>query len=275
MASIKVENLQIGYGNTIIVEDLNITIPKGKISTIIGPNGCGKSTVLNTMARIIKQKSGVVSLDGKAVHKQSTEEVARIMAILPQDPKAMEGLTVRDLVSFGRFPYQKGFGKLRKEDEEMIDWALSATGMSEFSIRSIHDLSGGQRQRVWIALALAQGTDLLLLDEPTTFLDLAHQLEILELLKKLNEEEGKTIVMVIHDLNQAARFAHYMIALKDGSLIKTGTPYEIMTPAVLREVFSIEAKIVNDPRTNKPSCFSYNLLNKESATKVEKVAVTT
>jgi iron complex transport system ATP-binding protein len=266
MTRITTEKLQIGYGDSIIVNELNMTIPKGKITAIIGPNGCGKSTVLNTLARIIKQTSGVVTLDGTEIHKQSTEAIAKKMAILPQDPKAAEGLTVYDLVSLGRFPYQTGFGKLKDEDYRMVKWALSVTGMEGFSHRSIDALSGGQRQRVWIALALAQGTELLLLDEPTTFLDLAHQLEVLKLLKKLNEEENKTIVMVIHELNQAARFADNLIALKNGELIKEGNPNDVMTKEVLKEVFSIEAQIVKDPRTNRPTCFNYNIVKNVSVT---------
>lgn len=182
------------------------------------------------------------------------------MAILPQTPEAPSGLTVHELVSYGRFPHQSGFGRLNDEDRRIIKWALEETGMAEYAERPIEALSGGQRQRVWIAMALAQGTELLLLDEPTTYLDLAHQLEILQLLDRLNKEQGRTILMVIHDLNHAARFSHYMIALKKGTVIKEGTALEVMTPDILKQVFQIDAEIVTDPRTNKPVCLTYDLI---------------
>lgn len=260
MSRLYAEHLQISYGERDIVKDLNISIPDGKITTIIGPNGCGKSTVLKTLSRILNPKSGVVYLDGKAVSKESTKKIAQKMAILPQSPDSPEGLTVGELVSYGRFPYQKGFGKLTKKDFEVIDWALDVTGVLEFKDRSVDALSGGQRQRVWIAMALAQETDIILLDEPTTYLDLSHQLEVLELLNQLNRDEKRTIVMVIHDLNHAARFAHHMVAMKDGSILKEGTAEEVMTRTVLRNAFHIDAEIGVDPRTRKPVCLTYDLI---------------
>ncbi len=257
------DSLNIGYGEQLIVKNLSIDIPDHKITTIIGSNGCGKSTLLKAMTRIISHQSGDVILDGKCISNENTKILAQKMAILPQSPESASGLTVGELVSYGRFPYQKGFGRLSKKDMDVIDWALQVTGTSDFKYRPVDALSGGQRQRVWIAMALAQETEIIFLDEPTTYLDMAHQLEVLELLQKLNMEQGRTIVMVLHDLNQAARFADYMIALKDGQIVKAGKCEEVMTPNVLRDVFHIDAQIGRDPRTNKPMCITYNLLKGE------------
>lgn len=260
MVRLATNELSISYGDVDIVKGLNLDIPEGKVTTIIGPNGCGKSTILKTMARLHQAKSGVVYLDGKAIHRESTRAIAQKMAILPQTPEAPNGLTVAELVSYGRFPHQRGFGKLTNKDRQIVKWALEVTGMLEFQERPIEALSGGQRQRIWIAMALAQETELLLLDEPTTYLDLAHQLEILQLLEQLNREQGRTIVMVIHDLNHAARFAHHMVALNKGTVIKEGQPEDVMTSDVLLRVFQIDAEIVTDPRTQKPVCLTYDLL---------------
>ncbi|REJ11146.1 ABC transporter ATP-binding protein [Halobacillus trueperi] len=263
MVRMSMQDLGIAYGEVKIVEDLNLHIPEGEITTIIGPNGCGKSTILKTMSRLLEPKSGVVYLDGKAIHKESTKQIAKKMAVLPQTPQAPSGLTVYELVSYGRFPHQRGFGKLTDEDRDIIQWALEVTGVLQFSERPIDALSGGQRQKVWIAMALAQGTELLLLDEPTTYLDLAHQLEVLTLLEKLNKEEGRTIVMVLHDLNHAARFADHLVALNSGKIIKEGTAHEVMTSSVLRRVFNIDAAIVTDPRTHRPALITYDLIGQE------------
>ncbi|MGI8386243.1 ABC transporter ATP-binding protein [Robertmurraya sp. P23] len=264
MVRLYTDQLSVAYGERTIVKNLSIHIPDKKITTIIGSNGCGKSTLLKAITRIIAQQSGTVLLDGEDIAKQQTKELARKMAILPQSPESVGGLTVGELVSYGRFPYQKGFGRLTKRDFEVIDWALEATGTMDFKFRPVDALSGGQRQRVWIAMALAQETDIIFLDEPTTYLDMAHQLEVLELLQELNQNEGRTIVMVLHDLNQAARFADHLIALKAGEIVKAGTCEEVIQRDVLREVFQIDAEIGRDPRTNKPMCITYNLLKGNS-----------
>ncbi len=263
MVRLHTNELNIGYGESLIVKDLNIDIPNKKITTILGSNGCGKSTLLKALTRLIPHSSGSIVLDGKNISKENTKRLAQKMAILPQTPESASGLTVGELVSYGRFPYQKGFGKLTKRDYEVIDWALEVTGTIEFKFRLVDALSGGQRQRVWIAMALAQETEIIFLDEPTTYLDLAHQLEVLELLKRLNKEQDRTIVMVLHDLNQAARFADYIIALKQGEVVKKGTCFEVINQDVLQKVFQIDAVIGKDPRTNKPICITYDLIKGE------------
>lgn len=260
MNSIATENLAVAYDEKLVVDDLDMQIPQGKITSIIGPNGCGKSTVLKAVGRILKPRNGVVYLNGDDIHRLTTKEIAQKMAILPQSPQAPSGLTVGELVAYGRFPHQRGFGKLKPEDKEIIQWALEVTRLTELETTAVDNLSGGQRQRVWIAMALAQQTDLILLDEPTTYLDLAYQLEVLELLYRLNREQGSTIIMVLHDLNLAARFSDYMIAIRCGDIIRHGTPEEVMIPQVLKETFHIDAEIVKEPRTGRPTCVSYNLI---------------
>lgn len=261
MKSIETKNLDIAYEDTLIVKELNMQIPKGKITSIIGANGCGKSTILKAVGRILKPKNGLVHLSGQDISKLSTKEIAKKMAILPQNPTAPSGLTVSELVAYGRFPHQKGFGNLTKEDKKIVKWALDATKLSEFERREVDTLSGGQRQRVWIAMALAQQTDLILLDEPTTYLDLAHQLEVLKLLYELNRNQKCTIVMVLHDLNLAARFSDYIIAIQKGDIIKYGPPEEVMTPEVLRKTFNINADIVIEPKSNRPVCITYDIID--------------
>lgn len=259
MVRLMTSKLDIAYEDRLIVEDLSVQIPQGQITALVGANGSGKSTILKTMARIMQPKSGAVLLDGKSIHKQSTREIAKQLAILPQNPTAPEGLTVTELVSYGRFPYQKGFGSMKAEDKAMVEWAIESTGMVDFYDRPIDQLSGGQRQRAWIAMALAQDTEILFLDEPTTFLDMAHQLEVLQLLEKLNADSQRTIVMVVHDLNHASRYAHHMIAIKNGKAVAEGTPVEVVSCDVLRNVFGIEADIVTDPRSGVPLCLPYAL----------------
>ncbi len=260
MNSIVTENLAVSYEDNLVVAELNMKIPRGKITTIIGPNGCGKSTVLKAAGRILKPLNGIVYLNGKDISQLSTKEVALKMAILPQSPQAPAGLTVGELVSYGRFPHQSRFESLKEEDKNIIEWALEVTKLTEYETTMVDNLSGGQRQRVWIAMALAQRTELILLDEPTTYLDLAYQLEVLELLYSLNREQGFTIVMVLHDLNLAARFADYMVALRCGDIIRCGTPEEVMTAQVLKDTFHINAKIIREPDTGRPTCISYNLI---------------
>ena len=256
---IQTEALTIGYEERIIVEDLVLQIPEGKITALVGANGSGKSTILKTMARLLKPKKGIVYLDGKSIHEQKTKDVAKQLAVLPQNPTAPDGLTVSELVSYGRFPHQTGFGTLTADDKEKVAWAIEITNMTEFANRPVDMLSGGQRQRAWIAMALAQQTPVLFLDEPTTFLDMAHQLEVLHLLQKLNEEEQRTIVMVVHDLNHASRFAHHIVAIKAGSVINSGSPIEVMTTEVLQTVFGIKSDIIIDPRSGHPLCLPYAL----------------
>jgi iron complex transport system ATP-binding protein len=256
---LQTRDLKLGYDQSLIVQALSIEVPEGKISSLVGANGSGKSTVLKALARVLKPRGGAVYLDGKAIHTEPTKQVARQLAILPQAPQAPDGLTVQELVSYGRFPYQSGFGTLNAADNSMISWALNVTGISEFRNRPVGELSGGQRQRAWIAMALVQGTNILILDEPTTFLDMAYQLEVLNLLRDLNRSEEKTIIMVLHDLNHAARYSDHIFAIRQGSLIAQGTPEEVITPETIRQVFEVEADIVRDPRYGVPLCIPYGL----------------
>ncbi|URZ01566.1 ABC transporter ATP-binding protein [Clostridium felsineum] len=260
MTRLYTDMLNIAYGNNLIVKNLSIKIPDKKITTIIGSNGCGKSTLLKALTRITPTKTGTIILDGKNILREDTKVLAKKISILPQTPESTDGITVAELVSYGRYPYQKGFGRLSKKDYEVIDWALDVTKTKDYKFKQLDALSGGQRQRAWIAMALAQETDIIFLDEPTTYLDMAHQLEVLELLQKLNKEQHRTVVMVLHDLNQAARFADYIIALKNGTIVKAGECNKVITKEVLTKVFNIDAEIVLDPRTNKPMCFTYNLI---------------
>ncbi len=264
MSIIKTKDLDIGYNEKTIVKGLNIEILKGKITALIGGNGSGKSTILKALARILKPQHGAVYLNGESILQQSTRAVAKKLAILPQSPTAPEGLTVAELVSYGRFPHQKRFGTLAARDYQMIEWAINVTGMSEFASRTLNSLSGGQRQKAWIAMALAQGTDTILLDEPTTFLDMAHQFEVLNLLKKLNSEQRQTIVMVVHDLNHATRFADHMIAIKDGRVMKEGKAIDVTTPDILKEVFGICADVIIDSKTDTPLVIPYGTIGDSS-----------
>lgn len=265
LSRLSTQKLSLAYGNRPIVQELNLHVPDGLITALVGSNGSGKSTILKSMARILNPVSGGVYLDGKLIHRQATKEVAKQLAILPQNPISPEGLTVRELVSFGRYPHQKGFGSLRAEDARMIQWALQATGMEAFGDRPVDQLSGGQRQRAWIAMAVAQDTEVLLLDEPTTFLDMAHQIEVMTLLEKLNREQKRTIIMVVHDLNHAARYAQHLVALKQGTVLYEGKPEEVMTSEMLRAVFNIDADVIPDPRTGSPLCLPYGLAEEEQS----------
>jgi iron complex transport system ATP-binding protein len=246
------EHLRLAYDGDDVVFDLSIAIPPGQITVIVGANACGKSTLLRALARLLKPKAGVVHLDGHDIHRLATKEVARRLGILPQQPTAPEGLTVADLVARGRAPHQQWFTQWSDADEAAVVTALEATATMDLATRPVDDLSGGQRQRAWIAMALAQETSLMLLDEPTTFLDLAHQVEVLDLLATLNESEGRTIVLVLHDLNQACRYAHHLIAMRDGAIVAQGPPAEVVTEALVEEVFGLAVRIVPDPECGTP-----------------------
>jgi iron complex transport system ATP-binding protein len=257
-AVLQAQSLSLAYDDALIIKELNLELPKGKITALVGPNGCGKSTLLKGLARLLKPKAGSVLLGGKAIHQLKTRDLAKILGILPQGPQAPEGLTVRELVAQGRYPHQSWLQQWSTDDEGAVEHALELTHMNTLADRPVDALSGGQRQRAWIAMTLAQETSLLLLDEPTTFLDLAHQLEVLELLKKLNGQ-GRTVVMVLHDINQATRYAHHLVALKAGHVVAQGKPTEMLSSALLREVFGIEADVLIDPRTGVPLCVPYAL----------------
>lgn len=255
--AIETKHLSLSYGDTIIIEDLDVKIPKGEITVFIGGNGCGKSTLLRSIARLLKPKNGTVLLDGAAIANMSTKYVAKKMAILPQSPLAPEGLTVLQLVKQGRYPYQSWLRQWSEEDEVKVDAALKATGMELFKERTVDSLSGGQRQRAWIAMTLAQDTEVILLDEPTTYLDMTHQIEILDLLFELNEQENRTIVMVLHDLNLACRYAHNIVAIKERKIYAQGKPENIMNSHLVMNVFNMKCEVTIDPLFGTPLCIPY------------------
>ncbi len=250
--TLHVEDLTVGYGNRTVVEHLDLHVPMGGISVIVGANACGKSTLLRSMSRLLAPKSGQVVLDGRAVHHMPAKELARTLGLLPQSPTAPEGITVADLVGRGRHPHQGMFSRWTPADDQAVADALTATDTADLADRPVDELSGGQRQRVWIAMALAQQTDVLLLDEPTTFLDVTHQLEVLDLLTDLNRSRGTTIVIVLHDLNLAARYADHLIALQDGRIHALGSPAEVLTEETIRSVFGLECRVIIDPTSGKP-----------------------
>lgn len=252
------KKLRAGYGAHVIIDQMNLVIPEGKVTALIGANGCGKSTLLKTLCRIQPALAGEILLDGKNIHDEDSRTLARKMAILPQHPQTPGDLTVRELVSYGRAPYHSRFvTRTTKEDRELIDWALAETDMTELAQRPLKTLSGGQLQRAWIAMVIAQDTEILFLDEPTSFLDISHQLEVLTLIRHLNENYHKTIVMVIHELNAAARFSDYLLAMKDGKICYQGTPKEIFCADMLADVFGVAAEILQDPQTGIPYCLPY------------------
>ncbi|WP_328990203.1 ABC transporter ATP-binding protein [Kribbella sp. NBC_01245] len=244
--------LKVAYDQREIIENLSVEIPAGKITVIVGANACGKSTLLRTLARLLKAKAGTVHLDGKDIQQIPTREVATKLGLLPQSPSAPEGITVADLVGRGRYPRQSWVRQWSRADDEAVAGAMTATNVLDLADRPIDELSGGQRQRVWIAMALAQETGILLLDEPTTFLDLTHQFEVLDLLVDLNRRDGRTIVLVLHDLNQACRYADHLIAMKKGDIVVEGRPAEVITEAVVEDVFNLAVKIVPDPVAGTP-----------------------
>ncbi|MDD4601348.1 putative siderophore transport system ATP-binding protein YusV [bioreactor metagenome] len=250
---LEASHLSIGFGTQALFNDFCLTIKDGEILSIIGPNGSGKSTLLKALARNIKPQNGAILLDNKALHSYSPVALARLMAVLPQSTSAPGDITVRSLVEYGRFPHQHWWKNTRKEDSLALDWALEQTKLMGLSDRLVSTLSGGERQRVWLAMALAQKPRILLLDEPTTYLDISHQLEILDLITALNRTEGITVVMVLHDMNHAARYSDRIAVLKKGSLFAVGTPEQVIDVDTLREVFHVEADIWRD-RNNRPVC---------------------
>ncbi len=252
MTRLSARDLTLAYDDHVVAAGLDLSIPDGQVTVIIGPNACGKSTLLRALARILKPQSGTVILDGHDIHHLPTKEVARRLGLLPQSPIAPDGIMVGDLVARGRTPHQAMFKQWSKADEEAVNRALEATNTEHLVNRTVDELSGGQRQRVWIAMALAQDTDLLLLDEPTTFLDIAHQVEVLELVASLNRDAGRTVALVLHDLNLSARYADNLVAMSDGKVVASGPPAEVLTADLMSEVFGLDSVIIPDPVVGTP-----------------------
>ncbi|SHK21177.1 iron complex transport system ATP-binding protein [Hathewaya proteolytica DSM 3090] len=258
---LRVDNLKLKYDEEIIVEDVSFNIEKNSITTIIGPNGCGKSTILKAISRTKKPSKGNIYLEDKNIREIDPKVISQKMAIVPQSPMVPEDFTVRDLIGYGRYPYLGWMGKLTKKDYEIIDWAIYETRLEQLQHRQISTMSGGERQRAWIAMALAQKPDILLLDEPTTYLDISHQFELLELVRKLNKKMNITIVMVLHDLNQAARYSDNIIVIKDHRKYLEGPPEKIITKDVLENVFNISVKVVYDEDNKCPFFIPVNSKN--------------
>ncbi|MEV6981749.1 ABC transporter ATP-binding protein [Sphaerisporangium sp. NPDC051017] len=249
---LRASGLRLAYRDRPVVEDLDVTIPPGRVTAIVGANACGKSTLLRALARLLTPVQGKVLLDGRALRSIPPRELARRLGILPQSPVAPEGLTVADLVGRGRSPHQTWWRQWSAADERAVCDALAATGMTALAERPVDELSGGQRQRAWIAMAVAQGTGVLLLDEPTTYLDLAHQIDVLDLITDLNRREGRTIVMVLHDLNQACRYADHVIAMKSGRIVAEGAPADVITEQAVEDVFGLRCRVTTDPVSGTP-----------------------
>ncbi|KZX22134.1 ABC transporter ATP-binding protein [Rathayibacter tanaceti] len=251
--TLSADAVTLAYNERVVVDGLSLTVPTGAISVIVGANACGKSTLLRAMARLITPRNGAVLLDGQAIHRLPTRQVAQQVGLLPQTPIAPEGIAVSDLVARGRYPHRGFLGRgSGTDDDAIVEDALRATGTLELADRPVDELSGGQRQRVWIAMALAQRTDVLLLDEPTTYLDVSHQVEVLDLLTDLNRSRGTTIVIVLHDLNLAARYADHLFAVRAGALYASGAPAEVVTPETVRAVFGMESRVIEDPVSRTP-----------------------
>ena len=245
-------SVTVGYGQRTIIRDLSATFPAGKITTIVGPNGCGKSTLLRAMSGLLNLATGNISVNGNNISDMKRKDVARILGVLPQSPVAPEGLLVSDLVARGRHPHQAWFRQWSATDEDAVYAALKQTGSADLASRTLDELSGGQRQRVWISMVLAQNTDILFLDEPTTYLDLATSVDILELVDSLRQELGRTVVMVLHDLNLAVRYSDYLVVMKKGQVIASGTPGEVITAERLQQAFDLRARVIEDPETGDP-----------------------
>lgn len=252
MTRLSARDVTLAYDGRVVVESLSLDIPDGAITAIIGPNACGKSTLLRALSRLLRPTDGTVVLDGESIHRLPTKRVARLLGLLPQSPIAPDGILVGDLVARGRTPHQSLFQQWSVADENAVRAALDATGTADLADRPVDELSGGQRQRVWIAMALAQETGLLLLDEPTTFLDITHQIEVLDLVAELNRRDGRTIVVVLHDLNLACRYAHHIVAMRDGRIVAHGPPHEVITAETMRAVFGLESIVVPDPLSGTP-----------------------
>jgi iron complex transport system ATP-binding protein len=250
--SLRTDGVTLGYGDRVVAEDIDLPVPPGRITAIVGANACGKSTLLKAMARLLPPRSGRVLLDGKDIHHLPTRQLARTLGLLPQSPLAPEGIAVADLVARGRHPHQGFLSRWTADDEEAVAEALRMTDIAGLADRAVDELSGGQRQRAWIAMALAQQTDILLLDEPTTFLDITHQVEVLDLLTDLNRQRGTTVVMVLHDLNLAARYADHLVAVAAGRVHASGPPADVLTAEVVRDVFALESRVVPDPVSGAP-----------------------
>jgi iron complex transport system ATP-binding protein len=249
---LRANGLSLAYDDTPVVSDLDLVVPPGRITAIVGANACGKSTLLRALARLLAPRHGTVHLDGRALRSIPTRELAQRLGILPQGPVAPDGLTVLDLVNRGRSPHQTWWRQWSKADQSAVYAALAATDITDLADRSVDELSGGQRQRAWIAMAMAQGTQVLLLDEPTTYLDLAHQIDVLDLVTDLNRNEGRTIVMVLHDLNQACRYADHMVAMKSGRIVAEGDPADVITAAIVEDVFDLRCQVATDPVSGTP-----------------------
>lgn len=249
---LRTEQLTIGYDDKTVITDLSVDIPDGRVTAIVGPNACGKSTLLRGLARLLKPSGGQVILDGADINSLHTKEVARRLGLLPQTSIAPEGITVADLVSRGRFPHQKVLRQWAREDADAVAGAMRATAVDELSGRLVDELSGGQRQRVWVAMVLAQETPLVLLDEPTTYLDIAHQVELLDLFAQLNREQDRTVVAVLHDLNHACRYADHIIAMKAGHIVAQGDPKAVITETLVDDVYGLKCQIIDDPQTGTP-----------------------
>jgi iron complex transport system ATP-binding protein len=246
------EGLRLAYEGRTVVDRLDVAVPAGRVTAVVGPNACGKSTLLRALGRLLPPRAGTVHLDGHDIATVPTKALATRLGLLPQGPQAPDGITVAELVARGRHPHRRWYRPWSADDEEAVAAALTATGTTDLAHRPVDELSGGQRQRVWIALTLAQGTDVLLLDEPTTYLDVAHQLDVLDLLVELNRDEGRTVVLVLHDLNQALRYADHLVALRAGAVVAQGPPATVVTEALVAEVFGVTARVIPDPVTGGP-----------------------